>query len=201
MPFPFHNPSTTYPVIPTRRTPKIPSDYYNLRILHFVTSSWQNRRRRLSTVNELDQFPSIEPTILDDRSLKTVSKRKKVLYIHTCIHTHVDTRHTGEFYADTRQTASRVVDSSRLSWNKYDTRGAAITLFVLGGALPRCNVYVENSSPRSLLPWTIHRDRSRNNLVVFMVFEARFNESWSVWSSTKCRDIVYRQQENGKVSV
>lgn len=124
-------------------------------------------------------------------SENSFEKKKSTLYTHVYSYTR---RHK-------RQTASRVVDSSRLSWNKYDTRGAAITLFVLGGALPRCNVYVENSSPRSLLPWTIHRDRSRNNLVVFMVFEARFNESWSVWSSTKCRDIVYRQQENGKVSV
>lgn len=37
----------------------------------------------------------------------------------------------------TRQTASRAVDSSRLSGNKYDTRGVAITLFVLGGAFSR----------------------------------------------------------------
>lgn len=105
-------------------------------------------------VNKLDQFPLIESTVCDDRSLKTVSKRKKNpprIHIHIYIYLHM---YTGEFHMNARQTASRVFDSSRLSRNKCDTSEPAITLFVPGDAFPRPsiggNVHLENSSPPSL---------------------------------------------------
>lgn len=75
-------------------------------------------------------------------------------YIHTYIYIFTHGRYIGEFHMNARQTASRVVDSSRLSWNKCNTGEPAITLFVPGDAFPRPsiggNVHLENSSPPSL---------------------------------------------------
>lgn len=101
----------------------------------------------------LDRVYSLRWQVSENSFEKEKKPRTRVyIYIYIYIFTHG--RYTEEFRMNARQTASRVVDSSRLSWNKCNTGEPAITLFVPGDAFPRPsiggNVHLENSSPPSL---------------------------------------------------
>lgn len=101
----------------------------------------------------LDRVYSLRWQVSENSFEKEKKPRTRVyIYIYIYIFTHG--RYTEEFRMNARQTTSRVVDSSRLSWNKCNTGEPAITLFVPGDAFPRPsiggNVHLENSSPPSL---------------------------------------------------
>lgn len=101
----------------------------------------------------LDRVYSLRWQVSENSFEKEKKPRTRVyIYIYIYIFTHG--RYTEEFRMNARQTASRVVDSYRLSWNKCNTGEPAITLFVPGDAFPRPsiggNVHLENSSPPSL---------------------------------------------------
>lgn len=121
----FHNPSTTYsPVIFPHvwQSSKIPNDYYNLRI---SSVSWRVHDRIVAgghqrSTNSIS-FPRSSLTVRDDRSHENSFRKEKRKKKYTRARSY-----GGEFRADARQTASRAVDSSRLSWNKYDAEGSRL---------------------------------------------------------------------------